>query len=72
MVEIILRENEDNKDLDRVLREFERKLVRSGHMKDIRRKRFYEKPSVAKKRKAKESLQRTARARRRARQLDWP
>lgn len=64
MVEIIL----DEKDrLDWGLKQFRRKMLRSGRFKDMKKKRFYEKPSVAKRRKAADARRRNARARRRGR-----
>lgn len=64
MVEIIL----DEKDrLDWGLKQFRRKMLRSGRFKDMKKKRFYEKPSVAKRRKAADARRRQARARRRGR-----
>ncbi|HEU4564973.1 MAG TPA: 30S ribosomal protein S21 [Gemmatimonadaceae bacterium] len=49
MVEITLDENDR---LDWALKQFKRKMQRSGILKDLRRKRFYEKPSEARQRKA--------------------
>ncbi|HEX7051099.1 MAG TPA: 30S ribosomal protein S21 [Longimicrobiales bacterium] len=64
MVEVIL----DEKDrLDWGLKQFRRKMLRSGRFKDMKKKRFYEKPSVAKRRKAADARRRQARARRRGR-----
>ncbi len=42
-------------------------MIRSGLFKDMRRKRFYEKPSDAKKAKAKAAERRRHRARKNAR-----
>ena len=64
MVEIIL----DEKDrLDWGLKQFRRKMLRSGRFRDMKKKRFYEKPSIAKRRKAADARRRQARARRRGR-----
>lgn len=57
MVEITLEENDR---LDWALKAFKRKMVRSGVLKDLRRKRHYVKPSEARQLK-------TAAARRRKR-----
>lgn len=64
MVEVILDENDR---LDWALKQFRRKLIRSGLFKDMKKRRFYEKPSEAKKRKAAAARRRNARARRRTR-----
>ncbi len=64
MVEVVLGENDS---LDWALKKFRRKMIRSGLFKDMKRRRFYEKPSAAKKRKAAAAKRRNARARRRAR-----
>ena len=64
MVEVVLDENDR---LDWALKQFRRKLIRSGLFKDMKKRRFYEKPSEAKKRKSAEARRRTARAQRRGR-----
>ncbi|HEX2206115.1 MAG TPA: 30S ribosomal protein S21 [Longimicrobium sp.] len=64
MVEIVLGENDR---LDWALKQFRRRMIRSGLFKDMRRKRFYEKPSEAKKVKAKAAQRRRAKDRRMAR-----
>lgn len=63
MVEIVIGEHDR---LDVVLKQFQRKVIRAGVLKDLRRKRYYEKPSAARQRKAGAARQREARARRRA------
>ncbi|HEX6535347.1 MAG TPA: 30S ribosomal protein S21 [Gemmatimonadaceae bacterium] len=63
MVEVVIGENDR---LDVALKQFQRKVIRAGVLKDIRKKRFYEKPSEARQRKADAARQRVARARRRA------
>ncbi|CAN5645534.1 hypothetical protein BH23GEM6_BH23GEM6_19550 [soil metagenome] len=50
MVEIQIGENDR---LDWALKQFRRRMIRSGLFKDMRRKRFYEKPSEARKAKEK-------------------
>lgn len=62
MVEVVLSENDR---LDWALKKFRRKMLRSGRFKDMKKKRYYEKPSEARKRKAAASRRRNARARRR-------
>ncbi len=64
MVEVILSENDR---LDWALKKFRRKVLRSGLFKDMKKKRYYEKPSEAKRRKAAAARRREARARRRSR-----
>jgi len=63
VVEIVLGENDR---LDVALKQFQRKVIRAGVLKDLRRKRYYEKPSEARQRKAGAARQRVARAQRRA------
>jgi small subunit ribosomal protein S21 len=52
--------------LDWALKQFRRKMIRSGLFKDMRRKRFYEKPSEARKQKAKAAERRRHKDRKRA------
>ena len=61
---------EDDK-LDGALKQFRRKMIRSGLFKDMKRQRFYEKPSIAKRRKAVAAQRRRARAKRRALTRKW-
>lgn len=55
----------EGQNLDRALRQFRRKVQRAGILADMRRKRHYEKPSVARRRKAKAAQRRLARNARR-------
>ena len=64
MVEIEIGESDR---LDWALKQFRRKMIRSGLFKDMRRKRFYEKPSEARKAKRKAAERRRHRDRKRAR-----
>jgi small subunit ribosomal protein S21 len=71
VVEIELAETDR---LDWALKQFRRKMIRSGLFKDMRRKRFYEKPSEARKAKAKAAERRRHKDRKRAaraRRLDF-
>ena len=76
MVEVILGENDR---LDWALKQFRRKVKRSGLFKDMKKRRYYEKPSVARNRKKATARRRNARARdgqrssgpRRSRGRDW-
>ena len=61
MIEVTLGENDR---LDWALKQFRRKMIRSGLLKDLKKRRFYEKPSEAMKRKAAAARRRGARARR--------
>ncbi|MBI4408231.1 MAG: 30S ribosomal protein S21 [Gemmatimonadetes bacterium] len=61
MIEVMLGENDR---LDWALKQFRRKLIRSGLFKEIKKKRYYEKPSEARKRKAAAARRRVARAQR--------
>ena len=63
MVEIQLTETDR---LDWALKQFRRRMIRSGLFKDMRRKRFYEKPSVARKAKEKAAERRRHKDRKRA------
>ncbi len=64
MVSVTVSEKES---LDRALRRLRRKMIRSGLMRDMKRHRYYEKPSEARRRKEKAAARRRARARRRRR-----
>jgi len=64
LVEIQLGENDR---LDWALKQFRRRMIRSGLFKDMRRKRFYEKPSEARKAKTKVALRRRQKDRKFAR-----
>ena len=55
MVEVIISEQDD---LERALRRLRRKMVRSGLMRDMKKHRYYEKPSEARRRQAKERAKR--------------
>jgi small subunit ribosomal protein S21 len=68
VVEIQLGENDR---LDWALKQFRRRMIRSGLFKDMRRKRFYEKPSEARKVKAKAAERRKHRERKRARRENF-
>lgn len=61
MVEVILSESDN---LDWALRRFRRQVIRSGLMREMKKHRYYEKPSVSKRRKAKAAARRRARANR--------
>ena len=63
MIEVTLGENDR---LDWALKQFRRRMIRSGLYKDMRRKRFYEKPSEARKSKSKAAVRRRAKDRRNA------
>ena len=64
MVEVIIDENDR---LDMALKQFQRKVIRSGILKDIRKKRFYVTPSEARQHKADAARRRMARSQRRDR-----
>ncbi len=44
-----------NQNLEKAMRVLKRKLIREGVFKELKARRFYEKPSEKRKRKAKES-----------------
>lgn len=58
MVEVLLDENDS---LDWALKKFRRKLKQSGLFKDMKKRRFYEKPSQARNRKKAAARRRRAR-----------
>jgi small subunit ribosomal protein S21 len=62
LIEIEIQEGDR---IEWALKQFRRKMLRSGLFKDMKRKRFYEKPSEAKKRKQADARRRSLRARRR-------
>jgi small subunit ribosomal protein S21 len=64
LVEIEIGENDR---LDWALKQFRRRMIRSGLFKDMRRKRFYEKPSEARKAKMKAAQRRRHKDRKAAR-----
>ncbi len=55
----------DNEELDRALRKFRRMVQRAGIFRDIKKQRFYEKPSEARRRKRKTAERRRRRQSRR-------
>ncbi len=56
-----------NDDVERALKILKREIGKEGTLKALKRKRYYEKPSEAKKRKAREALRRNRRSARRSR-----
>ncbi|MFQ6046852.1 MAG: 30S ribosomal protein S21 [Gemmatimonadales bacterium] len=64
MIEIIVGETDS---VDWAIKTFRRKVQRSGILQDLRKKRFYVKPSDAKRHKAAAAQRRRLRARRRRR-----
>ena len=48
----------ENESLDSALRRFKRKCIRDGIIGDLRRKEFYERPSVRRKKKAEAARKR--------------
>jgi len=52
--------------LERALKILKRKLAQDGTFKEIKKRRFYEKPSVKKKRKRQEAQKRRAKAMKKA------
>jgi small subunit ribosomal protein S21 len=57
MIEIII---EDGDRLDWALKAFKKKIQRAGVLRDLRKKRYYEKPSEARARKAAAAKRRGA------------
>ena len=58
MIEVNIKDNES---LERALRLFKKKWERSGVLKDVKRKAFYEKPSVTKRIAKKQTIRRAIR-----------
>ena len=58
---------QDNESLDRALRRFKRKVQRSGLYSELRKRRYYEKPSAQRKRKREAAIRRERRRQRRIR-----
>ncbi len=57
---------DEGEELDRALKKFRRKVQRAGIFRDIKKNRFYEKPSEARRRKLKAAERRRKRRKRRA------
>ena len=53
-----------NNNVEKALRDFKRKLQKEGFIREIRNRRFYEKPSEKRNRKQKEAKKKKAKARR--------
>jgi len=51
-----------NNDVEKALKAFKRKAAKEGLLRDMREKRYYEKPSTKKKRKQKEAARKRAKA----------
>jgi len=51
--------------IDKALRTLKRQIIREGLFKELKNRRFYEKPSVKKRRKIKEAKKKRKRAMRR-------
>ncbi|TVP55749.1 MAG: 30S ribosomal protein S21 [Gemmatimonadales bacterium] len=66
LLEVIV---QDGENLERALRKFKRKVQRSGLYSELRKRRFYEKPSAQRKRKKEAAIRRE---RRRQRKDDKP
>lgn len=56
---------QDNESLERALRRFKRKVQRSGLYSELRKRRYYEKPSAQRKRKREAAIRRARRRQRR-------
>ena len=60
MIEVTVRDN----NVDKALRVLKKKLQKDGLFRELRMRQFYEKPSLKKQRKLKESLRRIAKEKR--------
>ena len=65
MIEIIVNQN-----LEKAMRVLKRKLIREGVFKELKSRRFYEKPSEKKKRKEKEAFKKRRKDMDRAKKLN--
>ena len=61
VLEVIVQEGDN---LERALRKFKRKVQRSGLYSELRKRRFYEKPSAQRKRKKEAAIRRERRRQR--------
>lgn len=68
MISVILKEGDS---LDWALKQFRRKMIRSGLFKDMKKRRFYEKPSAARRRKSAVAKRKRLRSLRRAARKRW-
>ena len=59
-IEVLVRDN----NVDKALRVLKKKLQKDGLFRELRLREFYEKPSLKKQRKLKESLRRIAKEKR--------
>ena len=59
-IEVIVRDN----NVEKALRVLKKKLQKDGLFRELRMRQFYEKPSLKKQRKLKESLRRIAKEKR--------
>ena len=60
MIEVLVRDN----NVEKALRVLKKKLQKDGLFRELRTRQFYEKPSLKKQRKLKESLRRIAKDKR--------
>ena len=60
MIEVTVRDN----NVEKALRVLKKKLQKDGLFRDLRLRQYYEKPSLKKQRKLKESLRRIAKEKR--------
>ena len=60
MIEVLVRDN----NVEKALRVLKKKLQKDGLFRDLRLRQYYEKPSLKKQRKLKESLRRIAKEKR--------
>lgn len=58
MADVVVREDES---FDRAFRRFQKKVEKGGVLADLKKRRYYEKPSDRRKRKHEEALQRQRR-----------
>tara|TARA_B100000214_G_scaffold365615_1_gene333578 strand:- start:590 stop:793 length:204 start_codon:yes stop_codon:yes gene_type:complete len=60
MVRVVVKQN----NVERALRQLKKKLMKEGILRELRLREYYEKPSLKRQRKLKESMRRVAKERR--------
>ena len=60
MVGVVVKQN----NVERALRQLKKKLMKEGILRELRLREYYEKPSLKRQRKLKESMRRVAKERR--------
>ena len=59
-----------NNNVEKAMRQLKKKVMKDGLLKELKRRQFYEKPSLKRQRKLKESMKRVNKLRRLQERLD--